>query len=560
MPSIPKSTFEEIDQLIIKSQYLEALKKIETDLKIKGISKEDKLRFLVFKGRSVFYLGKFQEAIELADSILKESEGLNSILIQLDALIFKAASLLWCAKLNECVQIAEIGLNLIPATKIILENDLSNRKAFLLYYKGASKHQLGYFDEALRLYEEAHSIVKETGFKLLLSLTYTNIAVVSFRYSDIKKTEQYLNEAIALGKELDNKLLIALNSIFFAYVEESRKEFDKAIELFELAFKLSKEVGSTLLLSYYGDLGTIYRATYQLDKAIECHKESIKHSRLTWHLAYTNIGYVHFLKYELKQALENYLKALEISKKIPEIRIRPGIIYNLIILSIELKKLSQAKQYLDELQQLNEETGIDSINWIYRFSSVMVLKASGEISELSQAVDLLKELLQEQDLEPNNRLDILYSLLEIRLMELQLSPDKDSLDEFRKQVIRLEVEAKEQKYLQLLVNVCRVESQLELIELDIKKAIESLDKAQVIADEINIELLHKALRDDREKIERQLVKWNELREQKAPLSKTVNLVSLANTLENIKRDTVIEERDKQTGKIIEYRKLFVLKI
>jgi hypothetical protein len=134
------------------------------------------------------------------------------------------------------------------------------------------------------------------------------------------------------------------------------------------------------------------------------------------------------------------------------------------------------------------------------------------------------------------------------------------LDDFRKQVIRLEVEAKEQKHLQLLANVYRIESQLELIVLDIKKAIESLDKAQIIVDDINIELLHKALREDREKIEKQLVKWNELQEQKAPINETVSLVSLPNTLENIKRDTVIEERDKETGKIIEYRKLFVIKL
>jgi hypothetical protein len=134
------------------------------------------------------------------------------------------------------------------------------------------------------------------------------------------------------------------------------------------------------------------------------------------------------------------------------------------------------------------------------------------------------------------------------------------LNDFRKQAIRLEVEAEERKYNQFLVNVYRLESQLELIELDVKKAIESLDKAQIIADEINIELLHKQLKKDREKIEQQLIMWNKFQERKAPISETIKLASLENALQKIKEETVLEERDEETGKIIEYRKLFALKI
>ena len=41
---------------------------------------------------------------------------------------------------------------------------------------------------------------------------------------------------------------------------------------------------------------------------------------------------------------------------------------------------------------------------------------------------------------------------------------------------------------------------------------------------------------------------------------TVKLTSLENTMQSIKQETVLEERDEETGKIIEYRKLFALKI
>jgi hypothetical protein len=49
-------------------------------------------------------------------------------------------------------------------------------------------------------------------------------------------------------------------------------------------------------------------------------------------------------------------------------------------------------------------------------------------------------------------------------------------------------------------------------------------------------------------------------EQNVPIDETVKLVSLENTTKSIKQETVLEKRDQETGEIIEYRKLFALRI
>ena len=54
--------------------------------------------------------------------------------------------------------------------------------------------------------------------------------------------------------------------------------------------------------------------------------------------------------------------------------------------------------------------------------------------------------------------------------------------------------------------------------------------------------------------------WKNLQEKNAPISETFKLVSLESIVKNFKEETVIEEKDKETGEIIEYRKLFALKI
>ena len=54
--------------------------------------------------------------------------------------------------------------------------------------------------------------------------------------------------------------------------------------------------------------------------------------------------------------------------------------------------------------------------------------------------------------------------------------------------------------------------------------------------------------------------WNGFQKNNAPLAETIKQVPLEKTAKEITRDTLIEVRDEESGKIIEYRKLFSLKI
>ena len=95
---------------------------------------------------------------------------------------------------------------------------------------------------------------------------------------------------------------------------------------------------------------------------------------------------------------------------------------------------------------------------------------------------------------------------------------------------------------------------------NIVRALDLLKKAEIIAMETKNEFLKDKVNEDREKINQQLEMLQKLQERKAPISETVKLASLENTMQTIKKETVLEERDEETGRIIEYRKLFALKI
>ncbi|NHJ40546.1 MAG: tetratricopeptide repeat protein, partial [Asgard group archaeon] len=443
-----KKQLEEVKQHIIHGRFQEGLKIIEAILKKKDISKEDKLAFLIFKAEISCYLGNFQDALQLADQVLNESEKLDNLLLKVDALTIKASALYWLAKIKEGIEIAEEGLKIISEIKNLPTKELAERKARLLLFKTQFELQLGYYEKGIDATKEALSYAEDSGNKFIIS---QSLATLGYFYmyleNKLEKNEEYLEKAHILAADLGNNFLLSMISISFAHLSYRRRKYEEAIDFFNKAFNLSKEIGSTLLLMYIHDLGNVYlNGLYKLDKALECYQESLKYGVILKHIPYINIGYIYFLKNELEKAQDYYQKSLKISEEIGDRRVLPNILFNLISLSIELKKFEQAKQYQNRLEEIEKETSFEHIIIRARFASILVLKASGEISDLVEASKKLDEFLVIDNLPISSRLDALYSLLEIRIKELQITSNESTLEEVKKQAFRLEVEAEEQHY------------------------------------------------------------------------------------------------------------------
>ncbi|NHJ03291.1 MAG: tetratricopeptide repeat protein [Candidatus Heimdallarchaeota archaeon] len=554
-----KSQLNEIEQFIIHSEYQKALKVIENGLKTKGLEKENKLQFLLQKSLALFMLGNTQESLKLAQQVQKESKGLDNKLLQVDALVRVLINSEWVDRYNEGLDVAEEGLEILIAITDHPPEELALRKAQLINWKASIITQLGDFEAGAKLGDEAIKIAELSGYKHAISFVYIRTAGTYLFLGDHKRAEEYINKGIEVATEIGNKFFIALGCVALANFKRIKKEYQEAIELFEKAFSLAKEIGTTLMRPY-NDLAILHAAMFQLDKAIEYFQEALKIAEGGQYTIYGNLGIIYTWKYEFEKAQEYYLKSIELSKEVNDKRILPGVLSNLIWISTELNDVSKAQYYLDQLKEISEETGYPHITRRYRYASIWVLKTKGTINDLGQAVTLLEEFLAEKDLPNWYRLEALYIFLEIRIKELQLIMNEETLKEVQKRIHHLEFEAEEQQLLWFLANIYRLQSQLALIELNPKKAFEYLDKAQKIADEIKVEILKVNIKEDRDKIEQQLNMLNKLQEQQAPLNETIKLVSLENTIKNITKETVIEERNKETGQIIEYRKLFALKI
>ncbi len=561
MSSNIKKQLEEVKQNIIHGNYQDGIKLLDKLSKIKYITLRDQLQSKVFRSKIMLDLGKTKEVITLADEVLKESKEKDSILLQLDALIQKAFAQFFSYKGQEpSIKTLDKSFELLETIPSdVHQKELTERKAWMILLRNQINLTfLGDNSRQDELYQEGLTSAKESQNKQII----TRFLIHFNRGREISKIEKWRLEAEQAVEALGNKLELSLYYANYAdYLGYKKRDYEQAIKAYEKALALRKEISSTYFIDHpLINMGNVYRAKFQLDKAMECFQEGLKEKSIGYFLYHGNIGWIYYQKYDLVKAQEYMSKYLTLCEELGNISYLPAALYNNIHISIELRNLSQAKNHLKRLKQLSDETGLEWINNRYQSSKMLILKASNNLSDLEKAVKLATMLLEQDDLDPSSKLDLLYSLLEIRLKVLQIKSNDSALEEVKKRLIHLEVEAEEQNHQWLLGNVYRLHSQLALINLDIETALEFLQKARSIADMIDVELLKKNIEEDQEKINQHLSLIQRLQEKKAPISETLNLVSLEKSVQNIKQETILEERDEETGKIIEYRKLFALRI
>ncbi len=560
MSSSIKKQIEEINNQIYHGNFQEALGIIDKNLKVKELLKEDELNLLNLKCEIYGYLGEVEKALQIIKKVLKESKGLENVQIYVNALMNKIMINYLQGKWKNLISLCDEGLMLIKDYNNQTKQDVTKEKTFLMMYKGTSMFQQGDYENSKELVLEARRIGKENNDPLTKFRSEYYEIFFSLLYGEIKGGGDFFEEMIAKAENIGNKYELAIIHTFTATIRNKNKEYTKAIESFQKAIELLKELNNkNMELTIYHDMGLTYRRLMKLDESIECFTKFLELDRIRY-AGYANLGICYFWKYDLDKAEENYLKAYKSSKEVDERRFLPYILSNLIELYIEKGKLDQAQGYLEELNQHKKETGYQWVEQQYLFTSALLLKASSNMSDWIKGIETFEELIKAKDSHEEFRIKALFHILTIRLRELQSTADVKVLREVYKQIDNLQAEAESKKYYMLQIEIYQLKSQLALLELDIKKATNLLIAAHTLAEDKGLTLIAQRVINDQEKLEKQTNMWNQFREEKAPLSETLKQISLTDSAKKIAKETLMEVRDEESGKIIEYRKLFALKI
>ncbi|NHJ31537.1 MAG: tetratricopeptide repeat protein [Asgard group archaeon] len=532
---------------------------------MEGLTKEEELRSKILKSDAIHKLGRHQEALEIIEDILKKNKKLDYPLIQVDALLIQADAYdMIDPDIDKIKLILDNAKKIVSNIKNLHEKIIAERKTRLFQREAQILYErLNDTTKSIDIHKQGLELAKKSGNKQLIArvLTYlSNIYLID--KNNQKKAKKLLEEAEVTAKSIGNKFELALIHFLTGIAYFRKRELKNAIKSYEKCIKLQNEIGSTYWLHVYNPLGMVYSNLGELDKSLDCYKIALgllKERVISSTITLTNIGYTYYLKNEFDKALEYYMKSLALAEE-KYVRFLPYILGSLIELFVEMNNLDLAKRYLTRLEKIRKKYNLEERGLWFLYSSILVLKASSKMHDWIKAADLIDEFLALEFLSPWFRYTVLFFLIEIRFKELQLSADPAVLEEVKIEIINLQKEAEEKQFFEILVNTYRLQSQLALIELNAKEAVTLLTKAHNLAKEKSLKRLIQYILKEQEKLNKQIGMWEKLRKEDAPLVEILKQVPLEKTLKEITKETSIELRDEKSGEIIEYRKLFALKI
>ena len=467
--------FAAVNKLITKGEYEEALQIVEKIEKNKKISNKDQIRCIISKSNILNKLGRYDQALLHSESAFQKSKKKDFPLFTLDATIAKAYSLWRLGKLDESLETISKNEHILLKINQKKSKKISKRKAGLRRIQGVVFHTKGELEEALEYYQESLELYKEVDEKQEISSILNNLGVLCRNKGDLYTALKYYEESLEIYQEIGNKDDIAAS---------------------------------------FNNIGNIYRFQGELDQALEFYKDSLK----IWEgvgniqyiaLVFTNIAEIYQQKGDFETSYIYLKKGLKLREQIGNKQEIAMSLYYLISESLDADYKDRALRYLDRLKEINNLNENPFLNQLNKVAQAEILKKSTRMRDKAKAQDLLQEVVEDEISDHSLTITALIGLCELLLDELKISCDQDVLTLLQSIVASLLEIAQYQDSHDLLAKTYWFQSQLALVDLELDKAKELLEKAQRIAEEKGLRRLAMHISSDHDALLDQLKQWEE---------------------------------------------------
>lgn len=438
------------------------------------------------------------ERLEKRYSELKKHQNL------VDTLIVKIKALWMLGRLEESLEEIENCEEILPLLEHPeevkkRETRLLKDKGAIYFYKLDLKRGLEYTQRSLVLAEEIND-------KVAMMNATNNISFYFSNMGDLKNALIYGQQAITLAEEIGDKYWIAatLDNIIPVYVWKG--DLDKAEDIAQRSLALSEEYNYVFTqASSTNWLGAIY-----------------------WELG------------DLKKAL-NYLKqSYTLFEKIAFIPGVIGGIFEIFSLNIEIEDFEQAQIYLQRLQQITENEKITYPRIYYHLAKAMYLKTSPRMTDKAKAQNMLLKLAEEEFSEDEYssiklKIIVMLNLCESLLDEAKTYENKTVFKEALTVAQEVYSLAQKMKSFLLIVKLLLLQAKFSTAEGDLATSLTFLKQAKLIAVDKGLVTLVAQADAEKNELEIQYKKWEQLILNNAPFSTMLNKSKLIEYLMEAKK-------------------------
>ncbi|MFW9850603.1 MAG: tetratricopeptide repeat protein [Candidatus Thorarchaeota archaeon] len=371
-----------------------------------------------------------------------------------------------------------------------------------------------------------------------------NLGNVYMLRGEIEKGYEYHQKCLKVREELGNKRDLALTLTNLGAVYQTLGDFNQALDCLHQSLEYYQDtVDYTGMSLTFNNLGSIHQIRGELDIALEYHKKSleIRQKQNAKHeiaLSLLNMGELERRKGNVGKADEFYKQSLSIYEEVGNDTYTAIALSYLINFSLENNQRELALQYLSRLKELNESCIIPLINQRYKLENALVLKSSKLTRDKLQAQEVLNEIVNEESTSHDLTVNAMIHLCDLLLFELKVSDDENLLTRINELTTKLLEIGRDQGSFTLQIETNILQSKLALIEGDLDKARIHLAQAHITAQEKGLHLLARKVSHERDILQSQLDKWENIIKKNPPKQQMADLANLDEFLERMIRKTV----------------------
>ena len=498
-------------QFIIEGKFEESLQVLKDFEESRKNSLHDIVSCHLIKCSLLIHQGLYKKVVKFAEQTYKESLGLEKSILSVDALIFMASGLINSFNVKPVNRIIKQAEELLATLTEELVINKNRREAHIFHIKGAISDPFnspkGDVELALKYYKHSLALGESLGDEEMVCTNLFSIAWALAAYKgEIDNGLEYVERALAFSKEANYKLFISWSLLQKASFYNFKGEVTRSIPLYEQSLAIAKELNhNQLISSNLNNLADAYRMIGETDHALECSEQSLAQI--------SKIG-------NLKRVAMHYDFLIQIL--------------------IEKGDLEGAQQYFNHLEQLNKQLKDKTINLSYLYNKALILKESPRISNRGKAEEILKQILEDEDIFWERKERALLTLCELLIIEFQMTNEVEVLDEIKSLIARLLENAEKSQSHSILCETYLLQAKIALISSDLEDARRLLAKGQQIAEKFHLNKLAMSISDEHDKLLNELNLWERLKESNAPMGERIELAHLNDQVVKMLRKRVVD--------------------
>lgn len=230
----------------------------------------------------------------------------------------------------------------------------------ILNLLGIIERRKSNYDDANKYFEDAIKLAEENGDKKDMEIIKSNIALVAYNKGDYDTAIEIYNDLEKL-QDPDDFIGIGITYNNIGLVFQAKKEFDKALEYYLKALKTIQKTGYKSLYGHFlGNCGAIYKEKKDYQIALEYYNRSLSiakelNDKKQIGIIFSLIGVVYLELDDLQKSIDNTNNALSIYKEIGDKRLIATCYQKLGEIYIKLKRYNDAYDALVSSERLFNE-------------------------------------------------------------------------------------------------------------------------------------------------------------------------------------------------------------